>query len=175
MTPLERLFAVADDANGIGTKLDIRKWTFMNTDLVVHVHRVPDGEWIGIRAETSYGPDGIGTTFGTLFDESGAVGASSSRCWCRPHAASTAERRRPLSPAGEVRRRGTASRPAASGRGRTPGRSASWITHAAVVLHLEHVLGDRLADAVPGALAEVDFDPSCPLRSAHSHDGREAA
>jgi Thioesterase-like superfamily len=75
MTPLERLFAVADDANGIGTKLDIRRWTFLNTDLVVHIHRVPDGEWIGIRAETNYGPDGIGTTIGTLFDESGAVGA----------------------------------------------------------------------------------------------------
>ncbi len=74
MTPLERLFAVADDANGIGAKLDIRKWTFLNTDLVVHIHRVPDGEWIGIRAETNYGPDGIGTTIGTLFDESGAVG-----------------------------------------------------------------------------------------------------
>ena len=69
MTALERLFAVADCANGIGTKLDIRKWTFMNTDLVVHVHRIPEGEWIGIRAETNYGPDGIGTTIGTLFDE----------------------------------------------------------------------------------------------------------
>jgi hypothetical protein len=45
MTPLERLFAVADCANGIGTKLDIRKWTFMNTDLVVHVYRIPEGEW----------------------------------------------------------------------------------------------------------------------------------
>lgn len=75
MTPLERLFAVADDANGIGTKLDTRKWTFLNTDLVVHVHRVPDGEWIGIRAETHYGPDGVGTTIGTLFDQSGAIGA----------------------------------------------------------------------------------------------------
>lgn len=75
MTPLQRLFAVADDANGLGTKLDIRKWTFLNTDLVVHVHRVPQGRWIGIRAETSYGPDGIGTTVGTLFDEQGAVGA----------------------------------------------------------------------------------------------------
>ncbi len=72
MTPLQRLFAVADDANGIGTKLDIRQWTFMNTDLVVHIHRVPEGEWIGIRAETNYGPDGIGTTLGTLFDEQGA-------------------------------------------------------------------------------------------------------
>jgi hypothetical protein len=75
MSQLERLFAVADDANGIGSKIDIRNWTFLNTDLVVHVHRVPDGEWIGIRAETSYGPDGVGTTIGTLFDESGAVGA----------------------------------------------------------------------------------------------------
>jgi Thioesterase-like superfamily len=75
MTPLERLFAVADCANGIGSKLDIRKWTFLNNDLVVHVHRIPDGDWIGTRAETNYGPDGIGTTVGTLFDETGAVGS----------------------------------------------------------------------------------------------------
>jgi len=75
MTQLERLFAVADCANGIGSKLDITKWTFLNTDLAVHVFRVPDGDWIGIRAETSYGPDGIGATVGTLFDEQGAIGA----------------------------------------------------------------------------------------------------
>jgi Thioesterase-like superfamily len=84
MTALERLFAVADCANGIGTKLEIGKWTFMNTDLVVHVHRIPDGEWIGIRAETNYGPDGIGTTIGTLFDESGAVGAIQQSVLVRP-------------------------------------------------------------------------------------------
>lgn len=75
MTPLERLFAVADDANGIGAKLDIGKWTFLNTDLAVHLHRIPDGLWIGVRAETSYGPDGVATTVGTLFDERGAVGS----------------------------------------------------------------------------------------------------
>ena len=84
MTPLERLFAVADDANGIGTKLDIRRWTFLNTDLVVHVYRVPGGEWIGIRAETNYGPDGIGTTIGTLFDEQGPVGAIQQSVLVRP-------------------------------------------------------------------------------------------
>jgi hypothetical protein len=75
MTPLERLFAVADCANGIGSKIDITKWTFLNTDLAVHVFRIPDGDWIGFRAETNYGPDGIGTTVGTLFDEQGAIGA----------------------------------------------------------------------------------------------------
>ncbi|MDT5138317.1 MAG: hypothetical protein QOD58_2579 [Mycobacterium sp.] len=84
MTPLERLFAVADCANGIGSKLDITKWTFLNTDVAVHVFRVPDGEWVGIRAETSYGPDGIGTTIGTLFDEDGAVGAIQQSVLVRP-------------------------------------------------------------------------------------------
>ena len=84
MTPLERLFAVADDANGIGTKIDITKYTFLNTDLAVHVHRIPEGDWIGIRAETMYGPDGIATTVGTLFDQSGAVGAIQQSVLVRP-------------------------------------------------------------------------------------------
>ena len=97
MTPLQRLFAVADDANGIGTKLDIRKWTFLNTDLVVHVHRVPEGEWIGIRAETSYGPDGIGTTFGTLFDETGPVGGIQQSVLVRPRPPRARSRRIPQS------------------------------------------------------------------------------
>jgi hypothetical protein len=84
MTPLQRLFSIADDANGVGTKLDIRNWTFMNTDLVVHVHRLPEGEWIGIRADANYGPDGIGSTVGTLFDEIGAVGSIQQSLLLRP-------------------------------------------------------------------------------------------
>lgn len=84
LTPLERLFTVADDANGIGTKIDTRKWAFMNTDLAVHVHRVPQGDWIGIRAETHYGPDGVGTTIGTLFDEVDAIGSSQQSVLLRP-------------------------------------------------------------------------------------------
>lgn len=84
ITPLQRLFAVADCANGIGTSMNIREWTFMNTDLVVHLHRIPEGEWTGIRAETSYGPDGMGTTIGTLFDQRGAVGAIAQSVLVRP-------------------------------------------------------------------------------------------
>jgi Thioesterase-like superfamily len=84
ISPLQRLFAVADCANGLGSKLDMRKWTFLNTDLAVHLHRVPEGEWTGIRAETNYGPDGIGATLGTLFDESGPVGAIQQSVLVRP-------------------------------------------------------------------------------------------
>lgn len=74
MSPLERLFAVADIANGIGAKLDLAHWTFLNTDLTVHVFRVPEGEWVGVAAETSTGPDGVGMSAGVLYDEQGAVG-----------------------------------------------------------------------------------------------------
>lgn len=75
MTPTQRLFTVADNANGLGSRLDIGNWTFLNTDLAVHVHRTPGDGWIGIRSETSYGPDGVATAVGTLFDEQGAVGS----------------------------------------------------------------------------------------------------
>ena len=84
LTPIQRLFTVADCANGLGSKIDIRKYTFLNTDLAVHLHRVPVGEWTGIRAETNYGPDGIGVTLGTLFDQAGAVGAIQQSVLVRP-------------------------------------------------------------------------------------------
>jgi hypothetical protein len=79
----------------------------MNTDLVVHVHRVPDGEWIGIRAETSYGPDGIGTTFGTLFDEAGPVGGVQQSVLVRPRQPRSTWAGEFLGPAGEVPLPGT--------------------------------------------------------------------
>ena len=73
MTPMERLFAVADIANGMGSGLSLGDWTFLNTDLTVHIHRVPEGEWVGVQAENHYGRDGVGISRGTLFDEHGAV------------------------------------------------------------------------------------------------------
>jgi hypothetical protein len=74
MTPLERLFSVADIANGVGSTLDPTQWTFLNTDLTVHVFRVPSGSWVGVSAETSIGPDGVGMCAGVLYDDAGAVG-----------------------------------------------------------------------------------------------------
>lgn len=74
MTPIERLFSIADITNGIGAKLDVDEWTFLNTDLTVHLFRVPEGEWVGISAETSTGPDGFAMSAGVLHDEHGPVG-----------------------------------------------------------------------------------------------------
>lgn len=83
-TAVERLFTVADVANGIGSKLDPRHWLFLNTDLTVHLFRVPDSDWTGIAAETSTGPDGVGMTTGVLYDETGALGRITQNVQVRP-------------------------------------------------------------------------------------------
>ena len=67
--------SVADIANGMGSRLDPSRYTFLNTDLAVHIHRMPQGIWIGVRSENHYGADGVGMSRGTLFDERGPVAA----------------------------------------------------------------------------------------------------
>jgi hypothetical protein len=76
MTDLERLALVVDSANGAGAALDPEEFMFMNTDTVVHLHRLPVGSDFGLRARGSIGPDGIGVTTADLFDRHGFVGTS---------------------------------------------------------------------------------------------------
>lgn len=73
-TALQRLAMVVDSANGIGAALDPQQFVFMNTDTVVHLHRLPDGEDFGLRARGSIGPDGIGVTTAEIFDRAGFIG-----------------------------------------------------------------------------------------------------
>jgi hypothetical protein len=73
-TSLQRLMAVADSGNGASSKLDLRDWLFINTELTVHLWRLPTGEWIGLDADTTIGPTGVGLATSTLHDTQGAVG-----------------------------------------------------------------------------------------------------
>ncbi|BBX69774.1 thioesterase family protein [Mycolicibacterium psychrotolerans] len=73
-TALQRLAMVVDCANGIGAALDPEQFVFMNTDTVVHLHRLPDGDDFGLRARGSIGPDGIGVTTAEIFDRGGFIG-----------------------------------------------------------------------------------------------------
>jgi hypothetical protein len=75
-TPLQRLAMVVDSANGVGAVLDMDHFTFLNTDTVVHVHRLPTGADFGLRARGSIGPDGIGVTTAEIFDGTGFIGTS---------------------------------------------------------------------------------------------------
>lgn len=71
---LDSLSVVADVANGVGTALDPRIWTWMNTDTTLHLLRRPIGPWIAIDAELCPGPNGFGATFADLYDEAGFIG-----------------------------------------------------------------------------------------------------
>ncbi|MEO6793799.1 MAG: thioesterase family protein [Mycobacterium sp.] len=75
-TALQRLAMVVDSANGVGAALDVDEYIFMNTDTVVHLHRLPTGEDFGLRARGSVGPDGVGVTTAELFDRTGFIGTS---------------------------------------------------------------------------------------------------
>lgn len=73
-SPLERVLVVADAGNGVSAALDWRRYVFINTDLSVHLKRLPEGGWIGLDAVTWPEPHGIGLTDSVLWDEGGRLG-----------------------------------------------------------------------------------------------------
>ncbi len=73
-TPLARLAATADFANGISASLPFEEFLFINADLHVHLHRPPRGDWIGIDARTLLEPAGTGLSESVLHDVEGPVG-----------------------------------------------------------------------------------------------------
>ncbi|WP_132994305.1 thioesterase family protein [Gordonia zhaorongruii] len=76
MTHLEAIFAVIDVANGVGTQLDPRDWTWMNLDTTVHLVAQPSSPWVGIDADLAIGRDGYGASFADLYDVAGFLGRS---------------------------------------------------------------------------------------------------
>jgi acyl-coenzyme A thioesterase PaaI-like protein len=73
-TDLDRVMAIADIANGIGARLDPRRWSFLNTDLQIHLFEPPAGEWVGIEAETSIGTDGVAMSAAVIHAAHGPIG-----------------------------------------------------------------------------------------------------
>jgi Thioesterase-like superfamily len=76
LSALQRLASVVDCANGVGKVLDSNQFVFMNTDTVVHLHRLPAGNDFALRARASVGPDGVGVTTAEVFDRAGFIGTS---------------------------------------------------------------------------------------------------
>lgn len=72
----QRAVAAADFGNGVSAAIPFEKFTFINPDLTVHLGRPPQGEWIGMRAESHYEPHGAGLAESALFDTAGRVGRS---------------------------------------------------------------------------------------------------
>ncbi|WP_031470435.1 thioesterase family protein [Sciscionella sediminilitoris] len=83
-SPLQRLMTVADSGSGASNMLRPDQWWFINTALTVHIHREPDGEWIGLDASTTIGPGGLGTARSELHDVHGHVAGGSQPLMIRP-------------------------------------------------------------------------------------------
>jgi hypothetical protein len=73
-TPLQRVLVVADSGNGISWELPWDTHLFVNTELTVHLARMPEGEWVCLDARSRLGPRGIGLAESRLWDERGWIG-----------------------------------------------------------------------------------------------------
>jgi hypothetical protein len=72
----QRVAVAADSGNGISAVLDFQRYTFVNSDLSVHLLRPPAGEWVGLDARTHLGPNGCGVAESALYDTQGLIGRS---------------------------------------------------------------------------------------------------
>lgn len=76
LTGLPRVLAAADYTSGVmSRRLSMRRWTFASLDLTVNLTRLPEGEWVGVRADRAVvGDDGSAVSGSTLFDRRGDIG-----------------------------------------------------------------------------------------------------
>ncbi|MFF5790968.1 thioesterase family protein [Paeniglutamicibacter sp. NPDC012692] len=83
---LVRLMGMVDTANGVAPRVapGPGSWMFPNVDLQIHMHRAPEGQWLGIEAQQTYGADGIGLTSAVLHDLHGPFGRSEQILTVRP-------------------------------------------------------------------------------------------
>ncbi len=74
ITPLQRLAATSDFGSAFSHLGRPGQTGFINADITLYVHRLPEGEWIGLQAERVVEPHGIGVAQALLFDPRGLVG-----------------------------------------------------------------------------------------------------
>lgn len=73
-SPFVRLATIADMSNGNSQNLDPREWIYINPDITLYSHRMPLGEWVGMRSMANQHRSGIGMADTLAFDEQGPLG-----------------------------------------------------------------------------------------------------
>lgn len=73
-SPLARVLVVADSGNGISSVASPLEHLFINTELTVHLFRLPIGEWVCVDAVSRIDPSGVGVAESILWDEVGRIG-----------------------------------------------------------------------------------------------------
>jgi hypothetical protein len=76
LTPFSRLAFVGDITSSL-THWGTGGLRYINADYTVTASRLPDGEYLGLAAQSHYGTAGVATGSATLFDRHGPIGTSS--------------------------------------------------------------------------------------------------
>ncbi|PCC74528.1 Thioesterase-like superfamily protein [Nannocystis exedens] len=73
-SPAQRVAVAADAINGVGFALEFARWTFINADLTIYLHRALEGEFVRLRTRHVSQPDGRGLVDAELGDRRGPIG-----------------------------------------------------------------------------------------------------
>jgi hypothetical protein len=74
LSPFVRLATISDLSNGNAQRLDAEQWSYINADISLYAHRLPEGEWIGMTSHADQHGTGIGVVTTTVYDTSGPIG-----------------------------------------------------------------------------------------------------
>ena len=83
-SPFQTACPIADCGNGLSRNANIDEWSFINPELTVALHRLPESAWLASSSVSSWEPTGIGISRATLFDEKGAIGTAVQTLLIRP-------------------------------------------------------------------------------------------
>lgn len=72
-SPFQTLCPLGDCGNGISSNASLKQATFLNPDLTIVMHRVPQGEWLSSDALSHWQSTGIGMAQAIISDEGGPV------------------------------------------------------------------------------------------------------
>jgi len=75
-SPFQSICPLADCGNGISRNSELTDASFVNPDLTIVLHRLPESLWLASSAISHWEPTGIGLSQATLFDEKGPVGSA---------------------------------------------------------------------------------------------------
>lgn len=73
-SPFVRVAATSDFGNALGNIRPSEQVGFINADITLYLHRMPEGEWIGLETRGAAQPHGLGMVETVLHDESGTIG-----------------------------------------------------------------------------------------------------
>lgn len=83
LTPFVRLAFVGDVTSSL-SHYGTGGLRYINADYTVTASRLPDGEYLGLAAQSHYGDAGVATGAATLFDRHGPLGTSAAAALAQP-------------------------------------------------------------------------------------------